>query len=68
MHRTNEIKFKLNLIPNVFKWDNFEKLKEKKAKIRNRYNQVTNLTWKTIWESSKRTQENITHKGDNRSF
>ena len=38
----------------------------KKATIRNRYNQVPNLTQGTIWESDK-TQENITHKKSKRS-
>ena len=34
----------------------------KKAKIKNRYNQVPHLTHDTIWESEKNTQENITYK------
>ena len=38
----------------------------KKAKIRNRYNQVPHLTRDTIWESDK-TQENIKHKSAKRS-
>ena len=33
---------------------------ERKAKIRNRYDQVSYLTRNTIWESDK-TQENKTH-------
>ena len=33
----------------------------KKAKIRNRYNDIPHLTQDTIWESDK-TQENITYK------
>ena len=41
---------------------------ERKAKIRNRYNQVAYLTRNTIiWESEK-TQENITHKNDTSHF
>ena len=47
-----------NIIVNVSK-----RLKvRKKAKIRNRYNQVPHLTQDTTWESDKKTQENITHK------
>ena len=38
----------------------------KKAKIRNRYNQVPHLIRDTIWESDK-TQENITYRGAKRS-
>ena len=34
---------------------------QKKAKIRNRYNQVPNLTQDNTWESDI-TQENITYK------
>ena len=39
---------------------------KKKAKIRNRYNQVPHLTQDTIRESDK-TQEKITHKRAKRS-
>ena len=38
----------------------------KKAKIRNRYNQVPHLTPDTLWESDK-TQENITCRRAKRS-
>ena len=34
---------------------------EKKANIKNRYNEVPHLTLDTIWESDK-TQENVTNK------
>ena len=33
---------------------------KKKAKVRNRYNQVPDLSWDTIWESEK-IQGSITH-------
>ena len=36
---------------------------ERKAKIRNRYNQVSRPTLNTTWESDK-TQETTTHKSD----
>ena len=39
----------------------------KKAKIRNRYNQVPHLTQDTEWESDKKKQENITYKKAKRS-
>ena len=34
----------------------------RKAKIRNRYNQASNSTRDTTWESDKNVQEHITHK------
>ena len=39
---------------------------KKRAKIRNRYNQVPHMARVTIWESDKNTR-NITHKRSKRS-
>ena len=38
----------------------------RKAKIRNRYNQIPNLTWNTIWKMTK-TKEDTTLKRASRS-
>ena len=34
----------------------------KKAKFRNRYNQVPHLTWDTIWKSDKNTRKHHTQE------
>ena len=46
----------------IAKMNDPERKVRKKAHIRNRYNQIPHLTNDTIWESKKKTQENITHK------